>query len=90
MSASRLWQFSAILGEPIDYFFEGLDAHKLSAAAVKAIEAERRGSVEREGGEIDADTLKLARSIAQIKDEHLKKRIKLIVSSLAGGTTQGA
>jgi transcriptional regulator with XRE-family HTH domain len=84
VSASRLWQFAAILGKPIGWFFEGLAAHKLSAATIKLIESDRRGGVARtEDSKIDGDTLKLARSIARLKDEKLKKRLKTMLSTLS-------
>jgi transcriptional regulator with XRE-family HTH domain len=84
VSASRLWHFAAILGKPIGWFFEGLAQHKLSAAVVKALEADRKGAVSRDAdGKIDSDTLKLARAIAGIKDEALKKRLKTMLSTLS-------
>jgi transcriptional regulator with XRE-family HTH domain len=84
VSASRLWQFAAVLGKPIGWFFEGLAQHKLSAAVVKLIESERRGGVARnEESKIDIDTLKLARSIASLRDEQLKKRLKTMLSTLS-------
>lgn len=86
VSASRLWQFAAVLGKPIGWFFEGLATHKLSAATVKALEADRKGAVSRdEGGKIDGDTLKLARAIAGIKDEKLKSRLKTMLTTLSAG-----
>jgi transcriptional regulator with XRE-family HTH domain len=83
VSASRLWQFAAILGKPLGWFFEGLATHKLPASVVKALDAERRGNVSRDAdGKIDGDTLKLARAIAGLKDEQLKKRLKTMLSTL--------
>jgi DNA-binding XRE family transcriptional regulator len=84
VSASRLWQFAAILGKPIDWFFEGLAAHKLPANVVKALDADRRSSLARdESGKIEPDTLKLARAIANLKDETLKKRLKTMLATLS-------
>ena len=84
VSASRLWQFAAVLGKPVGWFFEGLAPHKLSVGVVKLIESERRGNISRdEDGKIDGETLKLARSIAGIKDEKLKKRLKTMLSTLS-------
>jgi transcriptional regulator with XRE-family HTH domain len=84
VSASRLWQFAAVLGKPIGWFLEGLAPHKLPASVVKALEADRKGAVSRDAdGKIDSDTLKLARSIAGIKDEKLKKRLKTMLSTLS-------
>ncbi|MFN8701933.1 MAG: helix-turn-helix domain-containing protein [Rhodospirillales bacterium] len=84
VSASRLWQFAAILGKPLGWFFEGLAAHKLPASVVKALEADRRGNVSRDAdGKIDSDTLKLARAIAGLKDAQLKKRLKTMLGTLS-------
>jgi transcriptional regulator with XRE-family HTH domain len=84
VSASRLWQFAAILGKPIGWFFEGLAPHKLSASLVKALDAGRRGNIARdEDSKIDSDTLKLARAIAGLKDAQLKKRLKTMLSTLS-------
>lgn len=84
MSAWRLWQFAAVLGKLIGWFFEGLAAHKLSAAVVKALEADRKGAISRDAdGKIDSETMKLARSIAGLKDEQLKKRLKTMQSTLS-------
>jgi transcriptional regulator with XRE-family HTH domain len=84
ISASRLWQFAAVLGKPLDWFFEGLAPHKLPANVVKALDSDRRGSVSRdENGKIDVDTLKLARSIARLTDDKLKRRLKTMLSTLS-------
>jgi len=84
VSASRLWQFAAVLGKQIDWFFDGLPTHKLSASTIKAIDADRRSALPRdEGGKIDADTVKLARAIASLKDETLKRRLKTMLSTLS-------
>jgi transcriptional regulator with XRE-family HTH domain len=84
VSASRLWQFAAILGKPVDWFFDGLAKYKLPATVVKALDAERRSGLTRdEGSKIDPDTLKLARSIAGLKDEKLKKRLKTMLTTLS-------
>jgi transcriptional regulator with XRE-family HTH domain len=84
VSASRLWQFAAVLGVPVDYFFAGLATHKLTKAQLSAIEAERRGLLARDQT-IDSDTLKLARQVASLKDEKLKLRLKTMLSVLASG-----
>jgi transcriptional regulator with XRE-family HTH domain len=84
VSASRLWQFAAILGKPVDFFFDGLAAHKLGVAVVKALDAERKGNVARDAsGKIEPETMRLARSIASITDANLKKRIKTMLSTLS-------
>jgi transcriptional regulator with XRE-family HTH domain len=84
VSASRLWQFAAILGIPADNFFEGLARHKIPAAVAKSLDAERRGNLERsEDAKIDPETLRLARSIASLSDEKLKLRLKTMLSALS-------
>jgi len=84
VSASRMWQFAAVLLKPIDWFFDGLPKHKLSATVEKSLDRKRRGAIERnEGTAIDSDTQKLARAIAGLKDEALKKRLKTMLSTLS-------
>jgi len=84
VSASRLWQFAAVLSVPVDSFFAGLAAHKLTKAQLSEIEAERRGHVGRDET-IDPDTVKLARQVASLKDVKLKARLKTMLSVLASG-----
>jgi len=75
VSASRLWQFAAVLDVPLEYFFEGLGRPKMIAGAGEPVaKAERR---------IDDDTAKIARKIASISDQALKKRLKTMLSALA-------
>jgi len=84
VSASRLWQFAAILDKPIDYFFDGLPPHKLSASVMKSIDAERKSSVDRTpSGKIDPDTLRIARMIASSPDAKLKQRLKTMLTTLS-------
>jgi transcriptional regulator with XRE-family HTH domain len=82
VSASRLWQFAAVMEVPVDYFFAGLGTHKISAAVVKNLEANRRGAVPR-NGEIEMETMRLARVIATIADPAMKKRLKAMITALA-------
>jgi len=84
VSASRLWQFAAILGVPVDYFFDGLAVHKLTREQRTAmIEANRRPVDV--GASVDGETARLARSIAEIRDPAMRKRIKAMLAALAAG-----
>jgi len=82
VSASRLWQFAAILGVPVDYFFEGLAKNVLPATVAKRLDAGRRGSVGRDVA-IDDETIKLARGIANLEPE-LRKKLKGMLAAFAG------
>lgn len=83
VSASRLWQLCAILGVEIDYFFDGLAQHKLTREQRAAMEEGSRHPVDHDA-EIDRETARLARSIAEIRDTALRKRMKLMITALAG------
>lgn len=74
VSASRLWQFAAVLGVPVVYFFEGLGSPKTEIKGSVPSRAERK---------IDDETAKIARKIASIQDERLKKRLKTMLAALA-------
>jgi transcriptional regulator with XRE-family HTH domain len=41
VSASRLWQFAAVLGMPVDFFFDGLGENELPAAVARRLDAAR-------------------------------------------------
>jgi transcriptional regulator with XRE-family HTH domain len=82
VSASRLWQLCAILGVEIEYFFDSLAPHKLTKEQRAAMEEGSRVPVDNEA-EIDRETVKLARSIAEIRDPALRKRIKQMITALA-------
>ncbi len=76
VSASRLWQFAAVLGLPVGEFFEGLGKPKVAAAAPIPDAAERK---------LDDETAKLARRLAAIRDVRLRQRIKTMLSAMADG-----
>jgi len=82
VSASRLWQFAAVLGVPVDYFFAGLGKNELPASVAKRIDAERRDGVARDG-QIDDETTKLARRIAELEPA-LRKKLKGMLAAFAG------
>lgn len=82
VSASRLWQFAAIFGVPVDYFFEGLSRHKISTETMQTIDAERRGNVPR-SGEIDAELVKLARALAKLTDARMKAKLMAMIAALS-------
>jgi transcriptional regulator with XRE-family HTH domain len=74
VSASRLWQFAAVLGVQVVFFFEGLGSPKAEMKGSVPSKAERK---------IDDETAKIARKIASIQDERLKKRLKTMLAALA-------
>ncbi len=74
VSASRLWQFAAVLGVQVVYFFDGLGSPKTEMKGSVPSKAERK---------IDDETAKIARKIASIQDERLKKRLKTMLAALA-------
>lgn len=74
VSASRLWQFAAVLGVPVVYFFDGLGTPKAEVKGTNPSKLERK---------IDDDTAKIARKIASIQDEKLKRRLKTMLAALA-------
>jgi transcriptional regulator with XRE-family HTH domain len=80
VSASRLWQFAAVLGTPIDYFFQGLGRNELPSAVARRLDAARRDAVPRDGT-IDDETTKLARKIAEL-DPPLRKKLKVMLAAL--------
>jgi transcriptional regulator with XRE-family HTH domain len=82
VSASRLWQFAAVLGVPVDFFFDGLGKNELPAAIARRLDSERRDAVPRDGM-IDADTVELARRIAKL-DPAMRKKLKGMLSAFAG------
>jgi len=67
VSASRLWQFAAVLGVPVDYFFAGLGKNELPASIAKRI---------------DDETTKLARRIAELEPA-LKKKLRGMLAAFA-------
>ncbi len=82
VSASRLWQFAAILGVQVDYFFEGLGRNELPAAVARRIDAARRDAVPRDAV-IDDETVKLARRIAKLEPA-MRKKLRGMIAAFAG------
>lgn len=74
VSASRLWQFAAVLGVTVVYFFEGLGAPKATVVGKMPTAADRK---------IDDETAKIARKIASIQDDRLRHRLKTMLAALA-------
>ena len=75
ISCSRLWQFAAVLALPVASFFAGLGK--------PAIDQKRAKLADRGTHRIDDDTAKIARKIASIKDERLRRRLKTMLAALA-------
>jgi transcriptional regulator with XRE-family HTH domain len=75
ISCSRLWQFAALLGLPVAAFFDGLGK--------PTVDQKRAVTATRAAHRIDDDTAKIARKIASIKDERLRRRLKTMLAALA-------
>jgi transcriptional regulator with XRE-family HTH domain len=75
ISCSRLWQFTAVLGLPVAAFFDGLGK--------PTVDQKRAVTATRAAHRIDDDTAKIARKIASIKDERLRRRLKTMLAALA-------
>lgn len=74
VSASRLWQFAAVLGLDVAAFFDGLG--KPSTRAKPPLPDAR-------ARKIDDETAKIARRLAEIKDPKLRQRIRSMLSTMA-------
>lgn len=75
VSASRLWQFAAVLGLEVGAFFDGLGRPSTRAKPPLPDARARK---------IDDETAKIARRLAEIKDPKLRQRIKSMLSAMAG------
>jgi transcriptional regulator with XRE-family HTH domain len=76
VSASRLWQFAAVLGLDVGGFFDGLG--KPSVRGTPPLPDARTRK-------IDDETAKIARRIAALKDSKLRGRIKAMLGAMAAG-----
>jgi transcriptional regulator with XRE-family HTH domain len=76
VSASRLWQFAAVLGLEIAAFFEGL-GKPTARAKLPLPDASAR--------KIDDETAKVSRRIAAIDDPKLRRRIRTMLSAMVAG-----
>lgn len=76
VSASRLWQFAAVLGLEVAAFFDGLGKPTARAKLPLPDAAARK---------IDDETAKIARRVAAIKDPKLRQRIRAMLSAMVAG-----
>jgi transcriptional regulator with XRE-family HTH domain len=76
VSASRLWQFAAVLGLDVGGFFDGLGKPAVRGT-LPLLDARTR--------KIDDETAKVARRIASLKDPKLRGRIKAMLATMAAG-----
>lgn len=74
VSASRLWQFSAVLGMELNDFFAGVG--KPSARSKQPL---------RDARSVDGESAKVARLVASIADVKLRKRIRTMLAAMAVG-----
>jgi transcriptional regulator with XRE-family HTH domain len=76
VSAGRLWQFSAVLGIPLEAFFEGLGK---PSTRLKMPISDPQDRV------VDDESAKIARRIAALRDPKLRRHIKNMLSSFVAG-----
>lgn len=74
VSASRLWQFCAILDVPVDYFFAGLGQPSTNHASVAAPKIPRKQ---------DREAMRLARKIVSIEDPQFRRTVVELLAGVA-------
>lgn len=84
IGASRLWDLAQVLGEPISYFYEGMDEDAKN-------QSPRKITVLKDGGgyvnmeELSQDEVALLAYFQQIKDPQVAKSILNLVRTLSFG-----
>ena len=84
IGASRLWDLSQVLGEPISYFYEGMDEEAKN-------QSPRKINVLKDGGgyvnmeELSQDEVALLAYFQQIRDPQVAKSILNLVRTLSFG-----
>ncbi|MDX1711410.1 MAG: helix-turn-helix transcriptional regulator [Rhodovibrionaceae bacterium] len=73
ISGSRLWEMSRVLGEPVSYFFEGLEEGNVV----------REPQDGRSDTELGRSTLELARAINSIDNDEVKQQFARLVKAFA-------
>lgn len=86
IGASRLWDLSQVLGEPISYFYEGMDENAKNQSPRKiTILKDGSGHLKLEDMELSQDDIALIAYFKQIKDPQISKNILNLVRSLSFG-----
>lgn len=84
MGASRLYEFSKVLGVPVSYFFEGMD----DPATKVQFEMKEDGVQEFAHDPMTSrETLELVRAYYKIKEAHTRKKIGDLIKSIAENHT---
>ena len=82
IGASRLWDLAQVLGEPISYFYEGMDEEAKN-------QSPRKINVLKDGGQINEelsqDEIELLAYFQQIRDPQVAKSILNLVRTLSFG-----
>ena len=85
MGASRLYDFSRILGIPVSYFFEGFSNDNNYASAEHSsitIAAEGETEYSVQDAYTSKETADLLRSYYRIKDPHVRRRLQDLIKSM--------
>ena len=86
IGASRLWDLSQVLGEPISYFYEGMNEEEKNQSPRKiTLLRDRNGQLKLEDMELSQDDIALLAYFKQIKDPQISKSILNLVQSLSFG-----
>ena len=85
VSSSRLYQFSIILGVPIDYFFDEMDKaiEPESTLGMSDNSQESFGTDDAEDIMQNKETIKLVRTYYKIKDKNARQDILKLMNTLA-------
>lgn len=85
VSASRLWRLAIALDVPLQYFFDEMPQDLVGAGRSNQSED---GSVD--GPYSARESLELFRAYYQIKDQHLRDRVRALVQAMAGSFSDEA
>ncbi len=85
VSASRLWRLAIALDVPLQYFFDEMPQDLVGAGRSNHSED---GSVD--GPYSARESLELFRAYYQIKDQHLRDRVRALVQAMAGSFSDDA
>lgn len=86
IGASRLWDLSQVLGEPISYFYEGMNDEEKSKSPRKInILRDGKNQLRIEDMDLTQDDMALLAYFKQIKDPQITKSILNLVRTLSFG-----
>ena len=86
IGASRLWDLSQVLGEPISYFYEGMNEDEKNKSPRKInLLRDGKNQFKLEDMDLTQDDIALLAYFKQIKDPQISKSILNLVRSLSFG-----